>query len=91
MDPKTVSEGLRGRSSHHKTITTCTLVMSTLRHTEDFSWNFGEDHGEEAEVLVNDPDEAYNQLMSDGAEIGPFKASFKSETCSIGKIRYLTL
>lgn len=65
--------------------------MSTLRHTEDFSWNFGEDHAEEAEVLVNDPEEAYKQLMSDGAEITLFKAFLNSDPCSIGKIRLLTI
>lgn len=62
--------------------------MSTLRQTEDFSWNFGEDQGEEAEVLVNDPDEAYKQLMLDGAEIPVFKPSSFLKAYFISLLEY---
>ena len=41
--------------------------MTTLRSTEDFSWNFSEDPLGEVDPQVDDPEAVYKQLMTDGA------------------------
>jgi tetratricopeptide (TPR) repeat protein len=45
--------------------------MTTLRSTEDFSWNFSEDPLGEVDPQVDDPEAVYKQLMTDAqASIG---------------------
>jgi hypothetical protein len=41
--------------------------MDTLRQSEDYSWDFGEEPSVENEVELDPSEATYEQMMSDGA------------------------
>ena len=43
--------------------------MDTLRQSEDYNWDFGDEHNEENELDLSPNEATYEQMMLDGASV----------------------